>query len=54
MATQFLTTTEYAKMIKKCQPSGIRRALRKKKLHLLPGVISIKKVGKNSILEVAI
>jgi len=55
--TSLLTTTQYGKKVKKSRQS-ILNAIKKeekgrKKPHLLPGVISHKKVGRDYILEVS-
>lgn len=54
--TTFITTEEYAKSGLKgreVSQQSIRKAITKNKMHLLPGVISIKKSGKYHLLEVA-
>lgn len=54
--TTFITTEEYAKSGLKgreVSQQSIRKAISKGKMHLLPGVISIKKSGKYHLIEVA-
>jgi len=53
--TILLTTEEYSKYglkDKTVTQQAIRKAIAKNKLHLLPGVVSIKKAGKYHLLEV--
>lgn len=52
-----MTTEEYSKSgnkKKNVSQQAIRKAIAKNKIHLLPGVKSIKKSGKYHLLEVAI
>lgn len=51
MATTTLTIPEYALKVKKDRTS-VFKAAKQKKLHLLPGVVSIKTVGRYRLLEV--
>ena len=51
--TTELTTSQYAKRLG-LHRITIIRFVKEKKLHKLPGVVSIKQVGKFFILEVAI
>lgn len=54
MKTQQLTIPQYADKIKKSSRQAVLKAVKKKKLHLLPSVVDIKKIGRDYILEVAI
>lgn len=57
MSTRLLTIPLYAKEIKSkkiMNRHSVFKAVQKNKLHLLPGVISIKKVGTYYLLEMAI
>jgi len=57
MSTILLTTQQYSDRMKKNKVKQMNRfsvfkAIQKNKLHRLPGVISIQKVGRYSLLEV--
>lgn len=56
MSTITLTIPQYAKQLraKKQNRHSVYKAVKKNKLGLLPGVIRIIKVGRYSLLEVAI
>jgi len=52
MSNVLLTIPDYAKKIKKSR-IAVYKAVTKNKLHLLPDVVNIKKIGKYYILEVS-
>lgn len=59
MSTNILTTTQYAKEIKKCSRQAVVQAIKqyeknKEKKYLLPSIIGVKKMGRDYLLEVAI
>jgi len=47
-----LTTTEYAKKIKKCSTQAVRKAIINNKLRLLPKVVGFKKHGRDWLIEI--
>lgn len=48
-----MTTKEYAKKIKNCTPQAVRKAIKKNKMHNLPQVKKITKIGRDYLLELA-
>jgi hypothetical protein len=52
MPTKTLTIPQYAKQVKKKSRIAVFNAVKGKKIHLLPGVISIQKIGRDYLLEV--
>lgn len=51
MPKETLTIPKYAEKIGK-ERTTVFRAVKNKKLHLLPGVVDIKKIGRDYLLEV--
>lgn len=54
MSTETLTIPQYAKKHKNRSRIAVFKAVKKNKLHLLPGVVKINKPGRDYLLEVAI
>jgi hypothetical protein len=53
MPSKQLSVSEYAKTIKYCTRQAVLKALSKNKMKLLPGVLSVKKIGNQFVLEVS-
>lgn len=49
-----MTIPQYAKQIKNVSRQAVLKSIKKNKLHLLPNVVSFRKINKDYILEVAI